>query len=233
MANVDIASVIARSCWFSGIETSELSGLVASARIRNLVRGSFVYSAGEVTTDIYCLISGRLRLGMTSALGQEFSVTDIEPDSWFGEPALSSDSARLLDAAVIEDSVVLEIPRQTVLELAESAPRLYKNLFAAQVDTNRQIVELLAGMLFYPLRARLAGRLLQLIELHGEEADGGIYVKTKLSQNDFARLSLGSRQRINKIFREWHDQGIVVMKGDQYVIRDLPALQQEIELSDL
>lgn len=230
---VDAAELVARSPWFAGIPAAACEAVVAAARIRKLSKGSFVYSAGEATTDVFCLIKGRLRIGMTSVLGQEFAITDIEPETWFGQPALASDAVRVLDASVISRATILEIPRQSVLALGEQHPVLYKNLFTEQVHINRKVFKLLGGMLFYPLRARLAGRLLLLVEQHGEARDGGVYVKVKLSQNDFARLSLGSRQRINKIFREWYDQGIVVMKNDCYFIRDLPALQREIDLTDV
>ena len=87
-------------------------------------------------------------------------------------------------------------------------------------------------MLFYPLRARLAGRMLLLISEHGEAADGGYYLNINLSQNDFARLTLGSRQRINKILREWHEQGIVINQNDRYFIPNIDAFLKEVELKE-
>ena len=54
----------------------------------------------------------------------------------------------------------------------------------------------------------------------------------ELSQNDLAQLSLGSRQRINKILSEWRERGIVELEGSRYLIRDMSALVQETELHD-
>lgn len=233
MTQSDLVNLIAQSAWFAGVPAEGCKVLAAASRTHSFDRGSYVYSAGELTTDVYCLLSGRLRLGMTSVLGQEFVVTDIEPGSWFGEQTLASDAPRVMDAAVVDKSSVLSISRHVVLEMGDKYPVFFRNLFQIQTDNNRQILELLGGMLFYPLRARLAGRLLQLVEQHGEKADGGVYVRIKLSQNDFARLSLGSRQRINKIFREWYEQDIIVMQGEFYFIKNLPALQKEIDLTDL
>ena len=58
----------------------------------------------------------------------------------------------------------------------------------------------MAGIAFYPLRARLAGRLLVLRLDYGVPCDEGDLLDVHLSQSDFARLCLGSRQRINKFF---------------------------------
>lgn len=227
-----IAATIARSTWFAGLSTEELAPLSESGRVRRYPRGSFVFAAGDHTTDIFCLVEGRLRIGMTSVLGKEFTLTDLEPETWFGEQALRSDDRWVLDALALEDSAVLHVPREPVRELGDRNPRLYRNLFTAHIDNTRKVCQLLGGMLFYPLRARLAGRLLYLAREHGEPGDGGVYLNVSLSQKDFARLSLGSRQRINKIFRDWFHAGIVLMKGDRYFISDVAALKQETRLTE-
>lgn len=69
---------------------------------------------------------------------------------------------------------------------------------------------------------------LAFILLMGVEQELGICLDIKLSQNDFARLCLGSRQRVNKIFREWTAIGILGMHRDRYLILDTAALQREI-----
>jgi hypothetical protein len=46
-------------------------------------------------------------------------------------------------------------------------------------------------------------------------------------------LYLGSRQRVNKIFREWTEQDILALQGDYYVIYDLNRLKVEINVQAL
>ena len=83
-----------------------------------------------------------------------------------------------------------------------------------------------------PLRSRLAGRFLALVEEHGQKGDDGVTIDMQLSQSDFAQLSLGSRQRINKILSEWREDGIIELQSNQYLIRDIEALRGEMELKD-
>jgi CRP/FNR family cyclic AMP-dependent transcriptional regulator len=110
---------------------------------------------------------------------------------------------------------------------------LYRNLFVDAGQRSRKMYELMAAIMFYPLRARLAARLINLLTHHGVVVDNGVRLAIKLSQNDFASLCLGSRQRVNKIFREWTEQGILAMQGDYYVIFDLDALKAEINVQEL
>lgn len=230
---LDINAALTRSPWFQGLPSAAIKKLADGARVKQYAMNSYLYSVGEQTTEVFCVLSGRVRVSITGTLGQEFAITDMESESWLGEPALTGDEPRVLDAQVKETAMILVLPRSVVLAVGEQYPLMYRNLFSQHVTRSRSMYELLGGMLFYPLRARLAGRLLELVAEHGEEVEGGVYLNINLSQNDFARLSFGSRQRINKIFGEWSEQGIVVTQSEHYFIKDIDALVKETDLSEL
>ncbi|MDE0875248.1 MAG: hypothetical protein OSA80_01305 [Porticoccaceae bacterium] len=51
--------------------------------------------------------------------------------------------------------------------------------------------------------------------------------------NDFSpQYCLGSLQRVNKIFREWTEKGILGMQSDCYLIYDTSALQRELTVEE-
>jgi hypothetical protein len=58
----------------------------------------------------------------------------------------------------------------------------------------------------------VASWLIELLKKHGQEEEAGVYLDSHLSQNDLAQLSLGSRQRINKILSEWRERGIIELE---------------------
>jgi CRP-like cAMP-binding protein len=134
----------------------------------------------------------------------------------------------MLEVRALAPSELLAIPRQVVLEVGNIWPAMYRNLFRADWVNTRGLYEILSAVMFYPLAARLAGRVLALIDEHGRRVDGGILIDIKLSQNDFARLSMGSRQRVNRIFRDWDKRGLVVTRDDHLLIMDIKGLQREM-----
>ncbi len=228
----DIIGVISRSPWFESLPQAALARLADAARVRSYPKHSYLFTAGEITSDVFCILSGRIRLLITSALGQEFAITDLAPESWLNEAALASDLPRVIDAQVAESATLLLIPRNVVLAVGAEYPLMFRKLFTDHVLRTRGVYTLLQGMAFYPLKSRLAGWLLQLAEEHGQTAQGGIALDVNLSQNDLAQLSLGSRQRINKILGGWREQGIIELVGNRYLIRDLDALTKETELRE-
>ena len=229
----DIAKIVADAPWFQNIPKEGREKLIQASHIKHFTARQYLYQVGETTASIYCLLSGRLRISMTSELGQAFAVTDLEPPNWLGDFSLLPEESRIQEAQIQVAADILLIPRSAVLEVGDKYPVLYRNLFVDAGQRSRKMYELMAAIMFYPLRARLAARLINLLTQHGVVVDNGVRLAIKLSQNDFASLCLGSRQRVNKIFREWTEQGILAMQDDYYVIFDLDALKTEINVQEL
>ena len=232
LQDYDAVGVIARSPWFAGLPDEAHEKLAAAARIRSYDKGSFLFTAGESCDNVFCILAGRVRVLISSVVGQEFAMTDLHSEAWLGHHFIATDIRMPLNALVNEDATVLTIPRAVLDEVGEAYPQLYKGLFVETMQRLRGIYRILSGMAFYPLRSRLAGWLLQLISEHGQESAHGVTLDVNLSQNDLAQLSLGSRQRINKILSEWRERGIVELEGHRYLIRDKDALVAETRLKD-
>lgn len=227
-----LAGIIKRSGWFQDLPDAAIEQLKSKAFVKSYSPGQFLYLIGEPQEYVFCVLSGVVRVSVTSSMGQEFVLTDLHPESWMGEISLARGESRVTHAMVVEAADLLLIPAAVVKQTGDQHPILYKNLFLDHMERSRTIYELLAGLLFYPLRSRLAGRLLDLVSKHGEITPDGVELDMHMSQIDFARMSMGSRQRINKIFRDWVKLGVLEKHGDKYLIKDIPALQKELELEE-
>jgi CRP/FNR family cyclic AMP-dependent transcriptional regulator len=228
----DILDILSKSPWFAELPQSALEKLAQAGQIKHYKSTEYLYQIGEKTTALYCLLKGRLRISMSSHLGQEFALTDLDAEYWLGEASLMGDEARIQEAQLQTEADILSIPRSVIVEVAEEFPLLYRNLFAENIRRSRKVYELLGAMVFYPLKARLAGRLIDLVSDHGVIKDNGVLLNIQLSQNDFARLCFGSRQRVNKIFREWVERGLLEMQGDHYMIFDIDGIKSEINIEE-
>jgi len=223
-----IRRFVQQSDWFVGMPADVLDNLVEAARCKSMAANNFLWCMGETTSDVFGIVSGRVRTAVSSEMGHEFVLNDCEPGSWLGVPSVVNNFDRLIEARTIVASEVIVIGRGAVLAAADAWPQLYRNLLRHNVNDSRGLYILLTGMAFYPLRARVAGRLVEMAREHGLEQEDGVLLGLKLSQNDFARLTVGSRQRVNGIFREWEKSGLVEHRDDRLLIRDMDALEKEI-----
>jgi len=166
-------------------------------------------------------------MSITGETGDEFILWDLSDGLWFGSTNLIGNSSVSYDARALIDTEVVEIPRSVVRAVAEEFPEIYKYLFADQALYTRVMYILLTSMLFYPLKSRLAFRLLVLIEVHGGREGSSARLETTLTQSDFANLIRGSRQQVNRVFRQWDDEGIVHFVDGQYQVPSVSKLIAE------
>ncbi|MEE4144007.1 MAG: Crp/Fnr family transcriptional regulator [Halieaceae bacterium] len=228
MKRDQLREFIAESSWFAGAPDDVLDALTNAAAVRQYATGAFVWTTGQKTSEVFALVSGRLRISMASEMGQEFALIDWEPGAWLGEQVLAIDAPNMLEVRVLAPSDLLVLPAQVVRDAGEVWPTLYRNLYRADWVNTRGLYEILSALLFYPLKARVAGRVLALTADHGQRVEDGVLLDIKLSQNDFARLAMGSRQRVNGIFRDWDKQGLVESRGEYLLIKDVAGLQREM-----
>ena len=224
-----IRAFIADSEWFADAPEAILDKVTAAATCREFPANSYLWAQGETNTDLFGLVSGRVRMYVASSMGQEFALVDREPGAWLGEACLIDDQARVIGGRAITPTMAVVIPRKELSRIGDEWPLLYRNLFRYNVETSRGLYVLLSGVLFYPLRARVAGRLLELAGEHGKKTNEGMLLGIKVSQNDFARLAMGSRQRVNQVFREWDKSDLVVTRGDHLLIKNLDALEAQVQ----
>jgi CRP/FNR family cyclic AMP-dependent transcriptional regulator len=179
---------------------------------------------GEEGEFVYGVLTGFVRIKISSIHGQEFAITEYSSNAWLGEFTLTNEPARMFEAQVLDDSSIIQIPKRVIKALADEHSVIYQNLFLEQAEKTLQMSELLGGMLFYPLSARIAGRLQWFAQNYGVQTQEGILINKKMTQRELAELVRGSRQRVNKIVKEFEDEGILLLVGQKYLVKNMQAL---------
>ena len=227
-----IESAIKQCQWFKGAPISVFETLFKAARVKHFENKTFLYRLGEEGEFVYCVLQGFVRIKITSVQGQEFAITELSSNAWLGEFALADEPARMFEAQALEGSTIIEIPKRLVKQLAGEHKVIYQNLFTAQTKRTLQMCELLSGMLFYPLGARVAGRLLWFAQHYGQQTDSGILIEKKMSQQELADLTLGSRQRVNKILKMFEQEQILTLASQTFLVRSIDALKTKTLLRE-
>lgn len=232
MNNQDVVEKIAGTSWFKEVDPALIAKLVECSHIRRYAPDEFVYLVGDVQTHVFFILDGRIKISIMSQNGEEFVMTMWEHGMWFGEGAFLEGATMPLEARAVNNATLLAVPIALVDKVLENAQTFYKDILQDLIGRSNQLYMLIEMLLFKPLRVRVVARMLQLVDLFGEENDGEIILPLQFSQSDFARMSGGSRQRINKIFRQWAADGIVSKKGKNHIVHDIEALRAQLEVND-
>ena len=223
---------IARNGWFKDISAAEIEMLVSKAHVRTYEVGECLYTVGEKSQGFYCILDGRVTLSIVEPNGEEFGLTIWDAGAWFGEAAMHDDGVMPIQAKVSSKAKVLVLPVSAIDACLPNPSSFYYNVTMDMIGRAKQLYQLVELLLFKPLRARVAMRVIHLIEMFGKEENGSYILPLKFNQSDFAEMSGGSRQRVNQIFRHWAEQGIVKKENKRYVVHDIKALREELDATE-
>ncbi len=226
--NEHVLYIASQKGWLLGLSDAEITKLLEHAEIINYAAGDSIYQVGDTQENLFCIISGLIKVSIVGDEGDKFPLAIWETGSWFGEAALVDESVMPLEAAANSDCQILAIPINRIDTTLDNGALFYKNVLQDMLKRTQLMYKLVKMLLFNTLRARVAARILHLIDLFGEPSEDGLVLPLEFSQADIARMSGGSRQRVNMIFKSWSRQGIVSKKGKLYVVHDLQSLQSEL-----
>ncbi len=230
MTKTEIIEKVAGKGWFKGLTEGEVEGLVERSKVRKYKSGEFIYMVGDSQASVFCILDGQVSISIIESAGDEFGLTILESGSWFGEGSLHDDGVMPLEARAKTPVELLILPISALDACLVSGEQFYRNIMGDMLSRAKLMYKLVEILLFRPLRARVAMRVLFLIEQFGEpQENGDIVLPLKFSQSDFAKMSGGSRQRVNQIFRAWAERELVSKQNKRYVVHDLEGLQEELE----
>lgn len=194
--------------------------LHAAAHARTYPDGATIYSQGETGQEMYHILSGHVRLSFLHADGRELVYIAFEPGDSFGYSTLI-DGSPLPHTAEAQGEVRVEV----VNAAAFAAIRMHhRELDQAMLELlclhMRSLSAFVAEATLSDLSHRLARRLLEVAR---PDADNNPAVH--LSQSEFALLFGVSRQTVNKLLKQFEDDGLVALSYGNIVLRDVQGLR--------
>jgi CRP-like cAMP-binding protein len=106
-----------------------------------------------------------------------------------------------------------------------ATPELGLRLLATLVDQIRSKDDELAEVAFLDLPGRLAHKLLQLAERHGEPVAGGVRISVRVPQGELAAMTGSSRENVNRTLARFVTSGAVAIDRGSITILDPDALR--------
>ena len=95
---------------------------------KKYAKGEFVFHEGEHARFFYQILSGTIKVFNTNADGREFTQAEFKSGDCFGEPPLFIDESYPSTAVSCEETVVIKISKEKVLDILDEYPSLQKKL---------------------------------------------------------------------------------------------------------
>jgi CRP/FNR family cyclic AMP-dependent transcriptional regulator len=146
--------------------------------------------------------------------------------SIFGELGVIDRGPRDMDARSMENTIVYALDAQVFWSVLASRPPLARRLLELMARRLRRADQTSQDLIFFDAPTRLARRLLELAEEHGEQlADGkSLRVAVRVTQEEIAQLVGVTRSSANRLVASFSGRGWIDWNDGHPVILEPEAL---------
>jgi CRP/FNR family transcriptional regulator/CRP/FNR family cyclic AMP-dependent transcriptional regulator len=217
---MDRGAVLSKTPLFKGCPIEDLAELSAALKPRTYPKRTFVFREGDPGNAFFIVSSGQVKIGRLGPGGEEVVFAVLNPGDSFGELALlEDDPVRVADAQAVEASECLTLGRDAFNSFLDRHPSTTRRLIQVLIGYIRATDASLAETAFLDIPGRVATKLLELAESHGEKVAGGTRIDLKLSQRTLAGMVAASRENVNRALSRFQSQGVISQEGGYITIR--------------
>jgi CRP/FNR family transcriptional regulator, cyclic AMP receptor protein len=209
------------------LEEDDRRELEARAGRRRFKPGSTLTQEGARGSEVFVVVSGRVKVTVTTPEGREIVLQFCGPGELVGEFSVIDRGSRSGTAEALEPVEALAISAADFRALIHKRPgfavALLRNLVRRFRDSDRMRVEFAAAQTL----GRVAARLVELVDRHGEPFDGGIAITLPLSQEELAGWTGSSREAIAKALHTLRDLGCIRTERRRIIVLDEEELRRQ------
>jgi CRP/FNR family cyclic AMP-dependent transcriptional regulator len=219
-------TVLRKHPYFADLAPEAFDQLCRYAKHSTLKRGAAIFSKGDPGTSLFAVISGTIKISISSPDGRNAILNLIGPGEIFGEIALLDGLARTTDAIANTNCELFTIDRRDFIPFVRSQPELAMKFIELLCTRVRRTSDQVEQIILQNLPGRLAGALLRLTDRH-KLAQGGRTIA--ITQQEISEMVGMTRESINKQLRAWAARDWVRLEHGAIVVLKPEALQTLVE----
>src|SRR6266700_5493766 len=219
-------SVLRKHPIFADLEPEAFDQLCRYAKHTTLKRGAALFAKGDPGYSLYAVISGSVKMSISSADGRNAILNIVGPGETFGEMALLDGGTRSADAIANTNCELFVIDRREFIPFVRSQPALAMRFIELLCARLRRTSEQVEQIILQNLPGRLASALIGLTEKRKlEPANHTIAI----TQQEISEMVGMTRESINKQLRAWAARSWVRLEHGAIVVLDIGSLRELAE----
>jgi CRP-like cAMP-binding protein len=109
---------------FAGIDDAKLNALCAKCRLVSVRKGEKVITEGTISSEIYIIIKGRLKI-VLNADGNNIDLLELHEGHCVGEASVIGVQSHSASVFALEDAELMELSRTTLMNMAQNDKDLF------------------------------------------------------------------------------------------------------------
>jgi CRP-like cAMP-binding protein len=208
------------------LDAADREAFRALSRPRRFRTGSALMYAGQGGTEVMALVSGRVKITYLTEDGREVILDFRGPGELLGEMAVVDGSPRSNGVQAVEAVEALAMSAGDFRSLVASRPtmasQLLRNTLQRFRDSDRKLIEFGASHTV----ARVAARLVEMVERFGTPTKSGYVIDLPITQEELAGWTGASREAVAKALHSLRDASLITTERRRFTVLDLEGLER-------
>jgi CRP/FNR family cyclic AMP-dependent transcriptional regulator len=211
---------------FCDLDPEAFDQLCRYAKHSTLKRGATICSKGDPGNSMIAVITGTVKISITSAGGRSAILNLIGPGEIFGEMSVLDGQPRSADATANTNCEIFVIDRREFLPFLRGQPALAMKFIELLCTRIRWTSDQVEQVILQNLPGRLASALIRLTEKHKLSPAGRTIA---ITQQEISEMVGMTRESINKQLRAWAARKWVRLEHGAIIVLNPGPLQALVE----
>lgn len=214
--------------FFASLGADALQALEQACRRRVFQRGETLFYEDDQGLALYILQSGQVKIVRLAPDGEERILHLQGEGSCLGELSLIDGAPRSARAIALDRVEALVLYREPFLELLARHPAVALAVMSALAGMVRRLSTQLQDLTALDVPGRLAKKLLDLAETHGETTADGLHIPLPLTQQELAHMIGATRVAVNQALSAFRQQGLLTTGRAGITLHQPEKLRQRV-----
>ena len=198
---------------FANLGPREL-GVLSSVAVRKTYRrDEFIVRETDPGSAFYLIASGRVKVCLYSADGQETILSFLTKGDFFGEMALFLESTRTANVVAMEPTEVFQIHRQQFYTLLQQHFNITRKIFETLCLRLKQANFSIDSLAHLDVSGRLARFLIEQAKTAGVRMNDWTVIP-RLTHQEIAGKVVTSRETVSRLLKQLECSGCLMSKRD-------------------
>lgn len=211
---------------FKGLDI-DLAPYEARANWRRFDPEEILVDFDDLSTDVYFLLSGDVRVLMRTASGKEVILDEMRPGELFGELAAMDGIKRSANVTALTRGEACVMPATVFREIVFSNKTVAERLFCLMSSRIRELNARFVEQTVLDLRHRLYSELLRLSTPRSERAGERVITPPPFHHIMAARIGC-RREQVTREFTMMSQEGLIERTRGALILRRPEVLQARV-----
>lgn len=199
---------------FSDLSEQQINEIMNLIEPITLQKGEYLYQAGDITSALYVVDEGRIRITRIAESGKQQLIRILKSGEFTGELALFQETIHDSYAEALEDTEICMIKQADFTALLEKYPRIAVKVLAEFALRLKVAEKQATAVAIESVETRLAQYLVEISDLNQTKES----LKLPMSKKDLASYLGTTPETLSRKLTAFEDEGIIKQAGQRVIM---------------